>query len=175
MKRIEETEGIPEMGRLAELAIKLRMPLRDLVVGRMEHLPDTLDGTMLGLQAREKAGPRPDEKREALRAMMAADPHVSIREMALILGISHRDVYHLLENEVRLHSQDRMGRQLEAMNASLSAAERAVVDRLKRTKGELFEVTVRELRRLAANSLAGKSYSAHQQVVNRAMHRSSAD
>lgn len=72
--------------------------------------------------------------------------------MARLLGISRRDVYHLVENEARLHSRDRVGRQLESTNATVSAAEQAVIDRLKRTQDESLDVTVRELRRIAANS-----------------------
>ena len=160
---------IPEMGRLAELAIKLRMSLRDIVTGRIDDLPESLEGGALGLETRERAEPRADEKREALYAMMAADPDISIREMARELEMNHRDVYYHAENDARLHSRGRTGRHLEALATELVVAETAVVDRLYRPTDTAIDVTIRELRRIAAEVLPQKSYAVHQQVVHRAL------
>ena len=160
---------IPEMGRLAELAIKLRMSLRDIVTGRINDLPESLEVGSLGLETRERTECRADEKREALYAMMAADPEISVREMARELEMSHRDVYYHADNDARLHSRGRTGRHFEALSTELAAAEQAVVDRLYCTTGNSLDVTVRELRRIAADALPQKSYAVHQQVVHRAL------
>ena len=160
---------IPEMGRLAELAIKLRMSLRDLVTGRLDDLPGSLEVGALGLDSRERAEPRADEKREAIYAMMAANRDISIREMARELEMNHRDVYYHADSDARLHSRGRAARHLEVLTTELAAAEKAVVERFCRPTAGALDLTTRELRHVVAEMLPQKSYAVHQQIVHRAL------
>ena len=163
--------AIPEVGRLTQLAIKLRISLRDLVTGRCDDLPETLEAPKAGLVPRARSAPRAEEKRLALRAMISAEPDLSLREAARRIGISHRDVYYLLENEALQHSDARRQVQEQLRADRYEHAETAVLAKLTEVVGDGATVTVRELRAIAADRSPTLSYDQQQDMVYRMCER----
>ena len=73
---------IPELARLVDLALKLHIGLRELIVGDVAALPASLACSSAGLDRRERQTPAPDAKRAMLETWVASADHVSVRGVA---------------------------------------------------------------------------------------------
>ncbi|RZT97804.1 TniQ family protein [Rivibacter subsaxonicus] len=158
-------EVVPELRRLVELALKLRVPLGDLVRGCTDSLPLSLTSGSAGLKSYVRAEPRPDEKRADLRQLFETRPDLSIREMARLLGMNPRDVYYYEPELARAHSDARRMEQSEAREAVLDEAAQGVMTHLARVESVGECTTVRDLRAAAANEAPSLSYADQQRVV----------
>src|SRR5690606_36895486 len=78
---------------------------RDLLVGNVAALPDTLIEKSANLRSYDRAAANPHEKRAGILALLDRDPGISARGIAREIGINHRDVYHHAGDEVREHTE----------------------------------------------------------------------
>jgi TniQ len=158
-------EVVPELRRLVELALKLRMPLGDFVRGHTDSLPLSLTSGSAGLKSYVRAEPRPDEKRAQLRQFFETRPDLSIREIARLLDMNHRDVYYYEPELAHAHSDARRLEQSVARAAVLGEAAQGVMTHVALIESVGECTTVRELRAAAANEAPSLSYADQQRVV----------
>jgi len=160
---------VPELGRLVELAIKLRMPLRELMTGNTASLPDSLSEKSARLESYDRSAPNPHLKRAAMEALLDDDPGISVREMARRVGMNHRDAYVHDRNAVIEHSEVRRSVAADIRTIELAEA----VEAVRECHSDLIEhgqpVTVRALREVLEDTRPGLSYADQQVLVDRAL------
>lgn len=160
---------VPELGRLAALAIKLRIGLRDLMVGKAEALPSSLSEPSAGLEGYDRSKPNPHLKRAAIAALLEDDPGISVRQVARQIGMNHRDVYYYHANAVRDHS--RLGREVALDIRAIESADAvsAVQRKCAEENASGMSVSIRELREVVRDIDPTLTYVEQQALVNRAL------
>jgi len=128
---------IPELARLVDLALKLHIGLRELIVGDVAALPASLACSSAGLDRRERQTPAPDAKRAMLETWLASADHVSVRGIANELGISHRDVYHYIGAAARIYVAHKRELRLEQRAHLVANAQRTAQDTIEAQGGGL--------------------------------------
>ncbi len=160
---------LPELGRLADMAIKLRIPLRDLMVGNAQVLPEALCEKSANLSSYERSAPNPHEKRAGILALLDHDPGISVRAVARELGMNHRDIYHYQGQAVREHSE--IGRDVVAdiRGIDLSEVEQAVAKHRDDIVASGLVPGVRALREVAVRANPRLTYTDQQAVVHKVL------
>jgi hypothetical protein len=148
------------------MAMKLRIDLRDLLVGRWGALPVSLSSPSAVLEARSRSAPEADVKRAHLQQWLQGQRDASIREMAADLSMSHRDVYHYAGDEARAHSEARRGKAEEERNDELESARSAASGLLMSASSA--EMTLKQLRDTLADAFPNLSYTTLLSIVQRA-------
>lgn len=128
---------VPELSRLVELALKLHIGLRDLVVGNASALPASLGSAAAALEPRRRAPPEPERKRHQIQACLTGPESWSIRGIATDVGISHRDVYYYAGEAARAHAAIRRDQSEQNRNMEIAAARIVAVASLDTEAGEL--------------------------------------
>lgn len=124
---------VPELARLVELALKLRIGLRELVVGDIRTLPASLQALTAGLEARTRQTPDPVGKRARLQEWLVAGGVETIHGIAAELKMSHRDVYYYVGDAAQVHVATRREQAQAWRVEQLKAAQ----DRAAETLGRL--------------------------------------
>lgn len=159
---------VPELSRLVELALKLHIDLRDLVVGNVSALPSSLGSAAAALEPRRRAPPEPEQKRRHLQAMLTASESWSIRGLAADLGISHRDVYYYAGDAAREQASVRRDQSEMKRSIELAAARSVAVASLD-TESSSARGLVRRTRDAVAASHPQLSYADLGNVVQQAI------